>query len=48
MLVSAVHLSRTTQTTATVSQYTKLIDYLGKYDGEDEEIKMEIDQTGQD
>jgi len=30
MLVSAVHLSRTTQTTATVSQYTKLIDYLGK------------------
>lgn len=45
MLVSAVHLSRTTQTTATVSQYTKLIDYLGKHgNDEDEEMKMESDE----
>lgn len=47
MLVSAVHLSRTTQTTATVLQYTKLIDYLKKTENEEEEMKMEYDSQAQ-
>ena len=46
MLVSAVHLSRTTQTTSSVPQYTKLKDYVNLPSKDTyEDMKMEIEST---